>query len=95
MEHCVSEQMRGKLRDMAVSRLRDAYRDTWGFPGVRRALAHASHLMLWSDNDVANDFTVLKDQQNPEQQAYPPALLRCAMKFYRDYGDGSLGGTRE
>eukprot|EP01065_Artemidia_motanka_P018797 TRINITY_DN2213_c2_g1_i1.p1 TRINITY_DN2213_c2_g1~~TRINITY_DN2213_c2_g1_i1.p1 ORF type:complete len:803 (+),score=334.43 TRINITY_DN2213_c2_g1_i1:47-2410(+) len=85
MEKAESEPMREKLREKSIERLRDAYRDTWTFPGVRRALAHSSHLMLWSDNDVANDFTVLKDPRDPSKQAYPPGLLRCAMEVYREY----------
>eukprot|EP00662_Eupelagonemidae_sp_cell21_P019146 gene19146-22392_t len=36
---------------MAIERFREAYRDTWGHAGVRKSLAHSSHLMLWSDND--------------------------------------------
>jgi len=85
MERTTNESMKEKLREKSVERLRDAYRDTWTFPGVRKALAHASHLMLWSDNDVANDFTVLKSAVDPSKQAYPAGLLRCAMDVYREY----------
>eukprot|EP01062_Namystynia_karyoxenos_P025341 TRINITY_DN19957_c0_g1_i1.p1 TRINITY_DN19957_c0_g1~~TRINITY_DN19957_c0_g1_i1.p1 ORF type:complete len:882 (+),score=242.94 TRINITY_DN19957_c0_g1_i1:86-2647(+) len=85
MERADTDAMKEKLRQKSIGRLRDAYRDTWTFPGVRRALAHASHLMLWSDNDVANDFTVLKSAHDPQKQAYPAGLLRCAMEVYREY----------
>ena len=33
------------------------------------------------DNDVANDFTVLKDQEGG--QAYPPAFLQCGIEVAR------------
>ena len=39
--------------------------------------------MIWSDNDVANDFTTLKDQEGG--QAYPPAFLQCGIEVYRHY----------
>ena len=55
--------------------------------------------MIWSDNDVANDFTTLKDQAGA--QAYPPAflqsgtdtragvwisqVLRAGIEMYREY----------
>ena len=41
------------------------------------------HLMIWSDNDVANDFTTMKDQNG--DQAYPPAFLQVGIEMYRDY----------
>ena len=39
--------------------------------------------MIWSNNDVANDFTTLKDQEGG--QAYPPAFLQCGIEVYRHY----------
>lgn len=39
--------------------------------------------MVWSDNDVANDFTTLKDQNG--DQAYPPPFLQCGIEVYRQY----------
>lgn len=39
--------------------------------------------MIWSDNDVANDFTTLKDQEG--EQAYPAAFLQCGIEVYRTY----------
>ena len=34
--------------------------------------------MIWSDNDVANDFTTLKDKDG--NQAYSPEFLRAGIK---------------
>ena len=39
--------------------------------------------MIWSDNDVANDFTTLKDQNG--EQAYPAAFLQAGIKMYQEY----------
>ena len=39
--------------------------------------------MIWSDNDVANDFTTLKDQNG--DQAYPAPFLRAGIEMYRQY----------
>ncbi len=41
---------------------RNKYRDVWSREGKAEVLAGASNLMIWSDNDVANDFTVMKDE---------------------------------
>ena len=45
--------------------------------------------MIWSDNDVANDFTTMKDQGTGEQK-YHPEFLRCGMRTYR-YFSLSMG----
>ena len=34
--------------------------------------------MIWSDNDVANDFTTMKNAEG--EQAYNPEFLRCGIK---------------
>ena len=49
-------------------------RFTWNKKMTRSSLQQGCHLMIWSDNDVANDFTTLKDQAGA--QAYPPAFLQ-------------------
>ena len=49
-------------------------RFTWNKKMTRSSLQQGCHLMIWSDNDVANDFTTLKDQAG--DQAYPPAFLQ-------------------
>ena len=61
----------------------EAYKATWAEPHVAQALAHASHLMVWSDNDVANDFSCMRGADG--RQAYTPAYLRVAMTTYQWY----------
>ena len=45
---------------------------------MRSALAQSSHLMIWSDNDIANDFTELGGK-------YSQAFLMAAMQVYTSY----------
>jgi len=59
------------------------YRDTWNKLKTRECLQQGCHLMIWSDNDVANDFTTLKDQNG--EQAYPAAFLQAGIKMYQEY----------
>jgi len=79
----VSEQLRHRMERQALERLQMSYRATWYPPEVATALAHSSHLMIWSDNDVANDFTILKKKDG--SQAYTPSFLRVGMRAYRMY----------
>ena len=58
----------------AQEMLAKKYRSTWTWNKTRESLQQGSHLMIWSDNDVANDFTTLKDQNG--DQAYPPPFLQ-------------------
>ena len=39
--------------------------------------------MIWSDNDVANNFTTMKNEDG--SQAYHPHFLKCGMRTYREY----------
>ena len=59
------------------------YRFTWNRKKTRESLQRGCHLMIWSDNDVANDFTTMKDQSG--YQAYPPAFLQSGIEMYRQY----------
>jgi len=79
----VSPALASKMRDKAMDKLQAAYRDTWTEDERKIVLAKAQRMMLWSDNDVATDFTVLKDTYG--DQVYPKELLRVAMKCYRKY----------
>ena len=63
--------------------MRKKYRHTWNWKKTREALQRGSHLMIWSDNDIANDFTVLKNEKG--DQAYSPEFLRCGIEVYRQY----------
>ena len=57
-------------------------RFTWNKKMTRSSLQQGCHLMIWSDNDVANDFTTLKDQAG--DQAYPPAFLQSGTETRAD-----------
>ena len=46
-------------------------------------MASVSNLMIWSDNDVANDFTVMKNED--KTQKYHPNFLKCGIRTYREY----------
>ena len=70
-------------RKRAEELLAKKYRDTWNKKNTRECLQQGCHLMIWSDNDVANDFTTMKDQNG--DQAYPPAFLQSGINMYREY----------
>jgi len=74
---------KNKMKKRARALLRKKYRETWNKKMTRSSFQQGSHLMIWSDNDVANDFTTLKDQDG--DQAYPPAFLQCGIEVYRQY----------
>lgn len=79
----LSPKQQQKMKKRAKALLRKKYRETWNKKMTRDTLQRGSHLMIWSDNDVANDFTTLKDQDG--SQAYPPAFLQCGIEVYRHY----------
>eukprot|EP01120_Amphizonella_sp_Union-15-10_P002906 TRINITY_DN131_c0_g1_i3.p1 TRINITY_DN131_c0_g1~~TRINITY_DN131_c0_g1_i3.p1 ORF type:complete len:520 (-),score=124.06 TRINITY_DN131_c0_g1_i3:66-1625(-) len=56
-----------KVCEKVQQRLADIYRFTWGLGHTAKTLAHSSHLMIWSDNDLYNDFTITKDDLAPLQ----------------------------
>ena len=78
------EDSEKKLEKQKVQSLfAEKYRNIWTKKATRWSLQQGSHLMIWSDNDVANDFTTMKDQSG--EQAYPPAFLQVGIEMYRDY----------
>jgi len=79
----ITPAVRLKAEYEGSTKLQEAYRATWYPPEVATVLAHTSHIMIWSDNDVANDFTILK--RNDGSQAYTPSFLRVGMRVYRMY----------
>ncbi|XP_023319733.1 uncharacterized protein LOC111694908 [Eurytemora carolleeae] len=79
----LGDREKGKMKKRARALLRKKYRDTWNKKMTKDTLQRGSHLMIWSDNDVANDFTTLKTQDG--LQAYPPAFLQCGIEVYRQY----------
>ena len=52
-----------------------------GKPYKKDVLAGTSNLMIWSDNDVANDFTTMKNESG--EQAYHPKFMVCGMEAYK------------
>lgn len=67
----------------AGQELRGAYRYTWGLDSCRASLARNSHLMIWSDNDVANDFT--EKMKKNGQQYFSDQFVMCAMRVYTEF----------
>jgi len=61
----------------AENRLRDVYRYTWTLPYTASVLSTVPHLMIWSDNDIFNDFTIAKGAS--------PVLICIGQKTYREY----------
>jgi len=77
------EKVKEKVLQEATEELRGAYRYCWGLPTTRAVLCKASHLMIWSDNDVANDFTELEHSDGC--QLYSPELILAGMNVYTEY----------
>jgi len=66
-----------KIYHRAQDRLRDVYRYTWGLPYTAKVLRTCPHLMIWSDNDIFNDFTIAKGAS--------PLLIHLGQQTYREY----------
>jgi len=79
----VTKELRLRMEYMAGEKLQESYRMTWTRPDCASALAHSSHLMIWSDNDVTNDFTV--DRRPDGSQEFLPEFLSVGMRVYRMY----------
>jgi len=79
----LSQAHKERMKKRARALLRKKYRDTWNKTKTRECLQKGCHLMIWSDNDVANDFTTMKDQDG--NQAYPPPFLQCGIEVYKQY----------
>ena len=62
---------------------RQKYRTNFDKQFKKDILMSTSNLMIWSDNDVANDFTTLKTED--DEPAYHPNFIKCGMETYRDY----------
>ena len=60
---------------------RKLYRINFTKPYKKDVLAGTSNLMIWSDNDVANDFTTMKNESG--EQAYHPKFMVCGMEAYK------------
>jgi len=64
-----------------LGRLADIYRFNWNLPRTARSLANGSHLMIWSDNDLYNDFTIAKEGS----KALSNAMIHFGHLSYRAY----------
>ena len=62
---------------------RNKYRKVFSTEGKVSIMAKVSNLMIWSDNDVANDFTTMKNKDG--NQMYHPSFLQCGMMTYKQY----------
>ena len=62
---------------------RNKYRKVFSTEGKVDIMSKVSNLMIWSDNDVANDFTTMKN--NDGTQKYHKNFLQCGMRTYREY----------
>lgn len=79
-----TEASKKKMLREAKEELRRAYRYVWSRQATRSTLSQSSHLMLWSDNDVANDFTeALK--KGTDEQKYSDQFIMAAMGVYTEY----------
>jgi phosphodiesterase/alkaline phosphatase D-like protein len=70
----VSERVQGRLADI--------YRFTWNLPRTAKSLASGSHLMIWSDNDLYNDFTIAKSDSGA---AIENLMIHYGHLVYRRY----------
>eukprot|EP01111_Echinosteliopsis_oligospora_P002175 TRINITY_DN1316_c0_g1_i2.p1 TRINITY_DN1316_c0_g1~~TRINITY_DN1316_c0_g1_i2.p1 ORF type:complete len:327 (+),score=58.67 TRINITY_DN1316_c0_g1_i2:103-981(+) len=69
-----------RLHKQIKDRMRDIYRFTWNLPGTATVLSHTSNLMIWSDNDIYNDFTIAKEEG---QTGLEPIMIHLAHQVYR------------
>ena len=60
---------------------RKLYRINFSQPYKKDVLSMTSNLMIWSDNDIANDFTTLKTESG--DPAYHPKFIVCGMEAYK------------
>jgi len=74
-----------KKRERSLVKLQDAYRHTWSEDETKVVLAKGQRMMIWSDRDVAADFTVLAKGGENLRQIYHEELVKSAMKCYRRY----------
>lgn len=73
IEYCVCEE------------LRQVYRDTWNQACVRRVLASASNLMIWSDLEIPPSARRNTKVHSWNDKVYPAKLLVLAQQVFREY----------
>jgi len=79
----VGEDLVQKMKKLGARKLQEAYQATWNVEHTARSLSHSSHLMIWSDNDVTNDFTIARNKDG--YQSWDKEYLSTAMRVYRMY----------
>jgi hypothetical protein len=73
------------IEEAARERLRDGYRFCWNLPYTREVLAGTSNLMLCSDKDVLDNFTLSLDLSQGVGGRVVSTLLRLCRQVYREY----------
>lgn len=78
---------RSIIEEEAKQRIRSVYRFAWNLPHTKEVLARTSNLMIWSDVDLAEGFTLPDGGPalGPESASWGPVLLRLAREVYREY----------
>jgi phosphodiesterase/alkaline phosphatase D-like protein len=79
----VSPELVAKMKTLGAHKLQEAYQATWSLEHTAAALSHSSHLMIWSDNDITNDFTIARNKEGT--QMWDKEYLSTAMRVYRMY----------
>ena len=79
----LDEEKQEALMDRGRELWRRKYRSGFKKTFKKDVLAQTSNLMIWSDNDVANDFTTMKNEEG--EQAYHRNFLLCGMEMFREY----------
>jgi hypothetical protein len=77
----------GMLEELALEKIREAYRFTWNLPHVKESLATCSNLMIWSDVDLAEGFTWPSGGPalGSDSGAWGPTIIRLCRRAYREY----------
>lgn len=79
----IAPKMREAMRKRAKGFLQYRYRKTWGQLEKAAALANTANLMIWSDNDIGNNFSVVRKKDG--SQKFPAEFLSLAMDCYHMY----------
>jgi len=75
------EEKEEKERDRKiVEEYQKVYRKMWNAPDVAKIFANVSHLMLWDDHEIRNDFGTLPQDRDRSSMDYQ--IAKCARKAY-------------
>ena len=75
------------LEEMALERIREAYRFAWNLPHTKESLATCSNLMIWSDVDLAEGFTWPSGGPalGSDNGTWGSTIIRLCRRAYREY----------